>query len=250
MSHLTLTPSGIEQHSIPRSIVLHLLPGILIGAVFFASAPAVHRLGFPPFIALCLADLVVVFPLVLGYLLYLGHKKNGRVSLDGVVLYRDPMPRRQFLMLVPLLFVAWGTIVVLLTPISTFLFDTFFSWLPDEFVVTADLTGYSSSTLVISYLVYFLFISLTVPIVEELYFRGYLLPRLSRFGLWAPAIHSVLFAMYHVWTPWFVVARVFGVFPLAFAVHWKRNVYLGIVVHVLGNSVDVLIGVLFILRIT
>src|SRR5215207_6342300 len=104
MSHVALTPSGTEQDSIPRSIVLHLLPGILIGAIFFASAPVVHQLGFPPFIALCLADMVVVFPLVLGYLLYLGHKKNGRVSLDGVVLYRDPMPRRQFLMLVPLLF--------------------------------------------------------------------------------------------------------------------------------------------------
>jgi len=40
------------------------------------------------------------------------------------------------------------------------------------------------------------------PLVEELYFRGYLLPRLHRFGIWAPLINISLFAAYHLWKPW------------------------------------------------
>jgi hypothetical protein len=38
--------------------------------------------------------------------------------------------------------------------------------------------------------------------VEEYYFRGYLLPRLSRFGSLAPVINVALFSLYHFFTPW------------------------------------------------
>ena len=42
------TPSS-EQHLLPLSIVLHLLPGILIGTVFYLLAPIVERSGLPSF---------------------------------------------------------------------------------------------------------------------------------------------------------------------------------------------------------
>jgi hypothetical protein len=86
------------------------------------------------------------------------------------------------------------------------------------------------------------------PIIEEVYFRGYLLPRLSRFGFWAPVIHSALFALFHFWTPWLVVARVLSFLPIAYAVQWKRNIYIGMIAHVLGNSVDAVTGVMFVLQ--
>ena len=35
---------------------------------------------------------------------------------------------------------------------------------------------------------------IAVPVVEELYFRGFLLPRLSRLGIWAPILEMALFA--------------------------------------------------------
>ena len=34
------------------------------------------------------------------------------------------------------------------------------------------------------------------PVTEELYLRGYLLPRLYRFGIWAPLINISLFSLY------------------------------------------------------
>ncbi len=39
--------ADVEQHPLVKSVVLHLLPGILTGAVFYAVAPAVMRAGYP-----------------------------------------------------------------------------------------------------------------------------------------------------------------------------------------------------------
>ncbi|HDZ12889.1 MAG TPA: CPBP family intramembrane metalloprotease, partial [Bacteroidetes bacterium] len=65
---------------------------------------------------------------------------------------------------------------------------------------------------------------------------------------WTPLIHSALFSLYHIWTPWMFVARTLGVLPLVYIVKRKRNIYLGIIVHCLLNSVDFIVGVHFILN--
>ena len=61
-------------------------------------------------------------------------------------------------------------------------------------------------------------------------------------------LHSLLFALFHVWTPWLTVARTIGVLPLIMIVQWKRNIYLGMLAHILVNSIDVIIGVAFMLQ--
>jgi hypothetical protein len=38
-----------------------------------------------------------------------------------------------------------------------------------------------------------------LPWIEELCFRGYLLPRLSRYGRRAPLLGGLFFGLYHVW---------------------------------------------------
>ena len=78
------------------------------------------------------------------------------------------------------------------------------------------------------------------PVTEELYFRGYLLPRMSQLGRWAPLLNVVLFSLYHFWSPWQFFSRIAGVTPVAYAVWWKENVYLGVVVHVLLNTIGVI----------
>jgi len=240
-----ITPA---QHTLVQSIVLHLLPGILIAVVFFSSAPLARQWQLPPFMAQCFADLVVLVPSVLGFLYYQGYRTNGRLSLNGVVLYRDRLPWWQFMGFVPLILVAAGGLTVLLAPLGTRIFTRFFAWLPATFLTTTDLHAYSRSTLISSYLVFFLMIVLIAPILEELYFRGYLLPRMARFGSWALVIHSALFALYHVWSPWLAIGRALSVLPLVVVVHWKRNLYLGMAAHILANSVDALVGAAFIIQ--
>jgi uncharacterized protein len=239
------TPNS-EQHPLPLSTVLHLLPGILIGTVFFLLAPIVERNGLPSFWAFGIADLVVLLPFVFGLLFYEGYKRNGRLSLDGVVLYREPIPWWQYLIYVPIAFFA-SALVPLLAPVSNFIYDRLFSWWPAMYNLSPDLGAYSQSTVIAALLFNFLTVSLIAPITEEIYFRGYLLPRLSRFGFWAVPIHTTLFALFHVWTPWMAVARAIGVIPFAFVVQRKRNIYIGMIAHILINTLDVLVGVMFIL---
>ncbi|MFN2272167.1 MAG: lysostaphin resistance A-like protein, partial [Anaerolineae bacterium] len=79
--------------------------------------------------------------------------------------------------------------------------------------------------------------------VEEMYFRGYLLPRLSRFGAWAPLINTLLFSLYHFFTPWQNVTRIIALIPMVYVGWWKKNIYLGMIVHCLANTFSA-IGVL------
>jgi membrane protease YdiL (CAAX protease family) len=79
------------------------------------------------------------------------------------------------------------------------------------------------------------------PVVEEMYFRGYLLPRISRLGAWAPLVNTVLFSLYHLFTPWLNVGRIIAWAPMVYAAWWKKSIYAGMVVHILGNAIPMLL---------
>jgi len=88
------------------------------------------------------------------------------------------------------------------------------------------------------------------PITEELYFRGYLLPRISRFKMWAPAFNGVLHSLYHFWMPWQAPGLILGLLPAAFVVWWKRNIYLGMIIHVVGNTLGSILTLATILNLS
>jgi len=234
---------SVEKHSIGQSLLLHLLPGVLVGSCYFALHPVLDRWGYPSMMALMVAIALILVPVELGYLLYQGKKNNGRYSLRGVVLYRTPIPTWQYFLWVPVLLVIIGVIFTAMKPVDVFLQSSLFSWVP---VFESGLKdGYSQEVLVRTYVMLAVFGAVIAPTVEELYFRGFLLPRMGYAGRWAPLLHSFLFALYHLWTPWMFVTRTLGIVPLAYAVR-RRNLNLGITVHILMNLVDVAVGVVFI----
>ena len=223
-----------EQHSLVRTVVLHLLPGALITAGYIVAAPVVRGLGFPSIMAFFLAILFVLIPLELGYLLYRARKRGS--SLENVVLYREPVSRAQFVALV-LGLLAWSGIfyVLIYPPLDVFFIENVFSWLPDSFFLVEDFSRYSTAALVTTWVLGFVVNGVAGPVVEEMYFRGYLLPRISRFGAWAPLINTILFSVYHFFTPWQNVGRIVGFLPIVYAAWWKRSIYVSMGAHVLGN---------------
>ena len=50
----------------------------------------------------------------------------------------------------------------------------------------------------------------------------------------------ILFALYHVWTPWLGVTRLVYFLPTVYAVWRQRNIMLAIWVHCLGNTLGTL----------
>ena len=232
-----------EQHSLGQSLLLHLLPGILIGAAYFALTPLFRSAGYPSVMALMCALALVLVPTELGYLLYQGKKKTGRYSLRGVISYIAPIPFWQYFVLVPLLFVVVGVVFTLLKPVDGLLHQTLFAWVPA--LESGLQAGYSRGALIVTWVTAAIFGTLVGPTVEELYFRGYLLPRMGYAGKWAPLLHSLLFGLYHIWTPWMFLTRTLGMLPLVYAVR-RRNLYLSIIVHILVNALDVVTAVGFI----
>ena len=232
----TPTAKGIadEQHSLARTVVLHLLPGTLIVVFYVFAAPVVRSLGFPSLMTIYLAIAFVLIPFELGYLFYRARKN--KTSLGSVVLYREVVPKGEFVALVLGLLV-WSAIfyVLIYPPLDVFFIENVFSWLPESFFLAEDFARYSTTALLITWGLGMVVNAIAGPLVEEMYFRGYLLPRISRFGAWAPLINTVLFSLYHFFTPWQNVGRIVGLLPMVYAAWWKRSIYVSIGAHVLGN---------------
>lgn len=81
-----------HKHTFSKSLILHLVPGLLILLFYTVGAKLSKSLGLPTLFFLYLAIALVMTPFELGYMLYLGKKQTGRLSLKGIVLYREAMP--------------------------------------------------------------------------------------------------------------------------------------------------------------
>jgi membrane protease YdiL (CAAX protease family) len=229
----------IQPHSVWHSILLHLIPGVLLLVFFILAAPFVENLGLPIRFAPLLGIIFVLIPFELGMLFYEGKKRNGRFSLSGIVVYQERIRLGQYFLWVPLLLV-WSMIcAVLLSPFGNLLIQTVFSWLPTWFVYS-DNSGTSRMILVIMVTVYGI-ANVSAAIVEELYFRGYLMPRLSRLKGWAPLVNTVLFSLQHFLTPWQYLFIILGVLPQAYLVSKKHNILLGILAHSLLNLLSTIL---------
>jgi hypothetical protein len=232
MKSQPVSEQDVKPHSVWKSILLHLLPGALLLVFFILTVPVVENLGYPRRFATMLGIFLVLIPFQLGVLFYEGKRRNGKYSLQGVVVYRERIPCWQYFLWVPLLLI-WSILVFLiLSPMQDFLIKTVFPWLPQWFIVSD--SGYSKIILIVMVSAYGI-ANVSAAIVEELYFRGYLMPRLSRLKGWAPLVNTVLFALQHFLTPWQQPSIILGILPQAYLVSKKRNIYLGILAHSLLN---------------
>ena len=70
------------------------------------------------------------------------------------------------------------------------------------------------------------------PVVEELVFRGLLLPRMRPvFGRGDIFVNGLLFALYHLHMPWVIPATIVDTFALAYPSRRYRSALIGIIVH-------------------
>jgi membrane protease YdiL (CAAX protease family) len=232
-----MSTSEFPQHSLLKSFLLHVLPGALTTAAFLALKALLDGSGTPPLLAFLLAILLVDLPLLLGLMLVEGKKLNGRLSLKGVVLYRDKLSWKTFILVLVGAFVVIYALMMAITPVSALVTERLFSWLPDWMFLEeqTQYLAYAKSALLAVFSLQLVVTGVALPWVEELYFRGYLLPRLSRYKAWAPLLGGLLFGLYHVWQ-WFSFPTVFltGV-ALGYLVWWKRDIRLSIAGHVVNN---------------
>jgi len=246
--------SGL-QLSVISIILLHLLPGGLTMLLMLLVSSLLQQFGiFPGIPVLFVVVAPVLILMQLGFLFYQGKRLNDKYSLQGIVLYRDhPMPRWKMAVLsLPIL--AWIAFVFLAArpPLNAFFVQHFFSWVPENFhdeAFLAHLKDFSPSFLKIVCILFAL--SITIGgMVEELYFRGYLLPRMETLGIWAPFLNVLLFSLYHFWSPWENVVRLLALTPWVYAVWRTRNIYLSVLIHGLINAFSGISLLLMVLDLT
>ncbi|GAB2520934.1 lysostaphin resistance A-like protein [Nocardia heshunensis] len=237
-----------DRHPLPLSILLHLVPGALIVSAYLLIAhPFVEAIHYPSLLGWAIALCLVLIPILLGLLL-LGRKLNGHFSFQGVLRYTDrPLPRRKLIALaLPL--IAWMMVLSVITaPLNRFFLHRFFTWVPftdGAGSFTGFLAGNSHSTMVMAMLICLPLTGIALPLIEELYFRGFLLPRIAHLGNWAPVATTVLFSLYHFWTPWVFVSRVIFMFP-GFLFAWRtKDIRVSIGMHVGVTSTMAILGAL------
>lgn len=231
-----------NRYSLLRLLVLHLLPGLLILLFYTVGAALSRKAGLPTLFFLYLTIAFIMTPFELGYMLYLGKKETGRLSLKGIVLFREKMPKWQYLALIlPMLLWAFVLLSYISQPIDRFVFRNFFQWLPRWFRLDpGDIDTYSRTTLLVLWGFYFI-TNITGALVEELYFRGFLLSRMYHLGFWAPLANTVLFSVYHFFTPSENISRILALLPMVYVVWWKRNINIGIILHCGGNAVGLFV---------
>jgi uncharacterized protein len=228
----------VRQLTLPSIVLLHLVPGAVGTLVYVAVAGPVQAAGYPPLAALLMAIPLAILPVELGILLIA--RSRSRAADEPLIPYRQHLAARSWAWLVPALLVAAVLGSGILMFADALVARALFGWLPAWYLRPIDVAAagrYSGSAWVVTLAAYMLLNGFAGPIVEELYFRGWLLPRMDRFGRWAPLLNVVLFSIYHFWAPWQFLSRVAAVSPFAYAVRWRRNVYLGMVVHVLLNTI-------------
>jgi len=237
MSNSTSTQSN-DQHSLMKSLLLHVAPGVLVTVVFLLLKPLLYSTGYPPLLAFLLAVLLIDIPFMLGVMLNEGKKLNGRFSLEGVVLYREKVSLKTFAWVFVGAFVVLYLLIMLSAPVSSLMAEKVFSWMP-EWIFLDEVTqyeGYAKNALVPVFTLHLLITGIILPWVEELYFRGYLMPRISRYEIWTPLIGGLFFGLYHVWQLFgFVGVSLLGA-GLGYVVWWVKDIRLSISLHVFANA--------------
>jgi membrane protease YdiL (CAAX protease family) len=242
--------NDLDQHPLGRSVALHLLPGLAGLAAFLLTAPILAVMGWPALFAFYGPMTATIVAIEGGVLLREHRRRAAAGERRRLIDLRGTLRLRRLAALAFGLFAVGIVLTGVLSLVDQVLLTSVFAGLPSWWLVSDPTTILDAprGLLVVTLGVGLVMNGLVGPIVEESYFRGYLLPRLSRLGWRAPVLNAVLFSLYHFWQPWALVSRLGYVLPYTVAVQRTRSVALGMAVHCAANLLGLLVLVNLALR--
>lgn len=214
------------RHGLRRSILPHLYPGGLIMAAYLLLAGPTMAVGLPAMMAMMLAIALVAIPVELGELLRSAAAGPGRWRLAGALSFRAQLPWWQYVVITFAFLVLAAVVSGAAAVVDTAVAGSLLEGLPDWFLLNepASYSGYARETLITTLIVNLALNGVLAPVVEESYFRGFLLPRLAWLGRWAPLVNAGLVTVYHFWQPYVWMSILAIMVPLSYLVWWKRSV--------------------------
>ena len=230
----------MQQLSKVKSIVDHLYPGIIITIGFITLTPVLIKRHYPPQLSLLLCVLIIALPLLLGHL-FVAKKQEHLKSIWALNGYTNKLPTGRLVLyafgLVVFAFLIWG----ITQPLNKIITDKLFSWMPNWYTVQ-DFSGYNKEVIRLTLVLNLVLNGFIAPVIEELYFRGYLLPRMHVWGKWAFVVNAILFSLYHFWQPYIYLTLLLSLLPMTYMVWKTKDLRLGILTHCLLNLIGALLS--------
>lgn len=218
-----------------HAILYHLYPGVVITVAFTILAPIAMQYGFPPQFALLISIAMIAVPIFAAHLLRSKRTENHAtlLQLNGFTNKLPPVRLALYSIgLVVLSFLIWG----ITQPLNGIIAKYLFWWLPDWYTVQ-DFNGFTREKINITLVVNLLLNGIVAPIMEEFYFRGYLLPRMQGWGKWAFLVNALLFSVYHFWQPYIYFTLLLAMLPMTYVVWKTKDLRVGILTHSLMNII-------------
>ena len=230
----------VRQLSKTQAVLYHLYPGAIIVLAFILFAPVLMKYHYPPQLGIMASVVFVAIPLFISHLSR-ARKKEAAKSFWQLNGYKNKLGTGKLILfslgLVVFMFLTWG----ITQPLNKFISDKLLSWLPGWFTIQG-FEGYSRQMILVTLIINLFVNGLLAPVIEEFYFRGYLLPRMARWGKWSFALNAVLFSLYHFWQPYVYLTLILALTPMIWLVWKTRDLRLAIITHSLLNIVGALLS--------
>jgi membrane protease YdiL (CAAX protease family) len=224
-------------------LALHLAPGVLFSSVLIAVSDVFVRHGLTAYLAELVLIPACLAPTLLGILWWWTRRCDEGSRLSRVLPYSAPGTIGDYVGWPLLLYAAWGLLSLALVPFATWWEGHFVGWFPSDLGTQALIDGVAHATpeaRQVTLVLAILFSGVLAPLVEEAYFRGFLLPRMANRGWMAPVASAFLFGLYHFFTPWSLPVIFVAFLPVAFVVRARRNFRISMVLHMLFNLTGVI----------
>lgn len=233
-----ITNQSIKPLPFWRSLLLFGVPAVGLILVSYMFYPFMKSLGISPNLAFTIKTILFMGSLIAAAII--GIRREGNAGSWRAVLTRwriKPMTGKDGNWMTAGLIVTF-LLQVSLSKLFNPLINQFIAnmgWkIPTEAGYDLDRTSFMSIGL--------LAISLIFNIVgEEVWWRGYILPRQElRHGKFAWLIHGTMWALFHIYRPWEIPAKLFVAQVIPFIVQRRKNTSISLIMHMLMNIFNIL----------
>lgn len=228
-----------KEMSIITLIIMTIIPSAISTALYIGVGAYIQNI--PSLDLFCVIVMLTLFPFEVWVVLSANKKEFGKYGLQIAFLNYQKMEWWKIIFYGFVLFGFAGIMSATAAPLENWLLkdisDKLYSLLPayfnwNNFDV---MKNYPKGMLIFTSIFYIVMNVLLCPVIEEIYFRGYLTNKLNRYGMIAPIIVAVVFSFYHWWLPFNNVFRICIFSVAAVIAYKKKNIFISIVFHCLCN---------------
>lgn len=212
-----------------------------------------HFCNMPHILLFCILGTIILVPMELGMIISASKKEYGTCSLKSALEGQEKLALWKIVLIAFVFLGVAGLLSAFVAPLENQFLSKIRAAVLNNLPIGFDWTNYeyiksfSKPTLIFTCVYYCIFNVLIGPIIEELFFRGYLTSHYKKQGVLTPILIAVLFSLYHFWLPFHNIFRILAFAPVAYVAYQKKNIYISIWFHCMCNLFSVVGFVLLVM---